>query len=122
MDVIGHSMGGKAAMALALTQPDRVRRLIVADMAPVSYTHTHAHLIDAMLALDLSDVRTRGHADRAFRDYFFALHHYNACRRCPRARSPMNQTLKWIFLLLRRGSTSVDQEPGWKQGQCGSAS
>lgn len=64
-DVIGHSMGGKAAMALALTHPDRVRRLIVADMAPVSYTHTHAHLIDVMLALDLSDVRTRGHADRA---------------------------------------------------------
>ncbi|MEL7106674.1 MAG: alpha/beta fold hydrolase [Pseudomonadota bacterium] len=64
-DVIGHSMGGKAAMVLALTQPDRVKRLIVADMAPAAYTHTHAHFIEAMLALDLSNVRTRGHADRA---------------------------------------------------------
>ena len=64
-DVIGHSMGGKAAMMLALTQPDRVKRLIVADMAPATYAHTHAHFIEAMMALDLSDVRTRGHADRA---------------------------------------------------------
>ncbi|MEO1239447.1 MAG: alpha/beta fold hydrolase [Pseudomonadota bacterium] len=64
-DVIGHSMGGKAAMALALTEPDRVERLIVADMAPVVYGHSHAQFIDAMMALDLSDVRTRGHADRA---------------------------------------------------------
>ena len=34
-DVLGHSMGGKAAMALALTQPDRVERLIVADIASI---------------------------------------------------------------------------------------
>ncbi|MEM6388110.1 MAG: alpha/beta fold hydrolase [Pseudomonadota bacterium] len=62
--VIGHSMGGKAAMMLALTHPERVNRLIVADIAPVTYTHTQTPLIDAMRAVDLSRVQSRGDADR----------------------------------------------------------
>lgn len=66
-DVIGHSMGGKAAMVLGLTRPDRVRRLLVADIAPVAYGHgtSHHHLIAAMKRLDLARVHTRGDADRA---------------------------------------------------------
>lgn len=66
-DVLGHSMGGKAAMVLALTQPDALRRLLIADIAPVSYTHGAGHLdlIAAMQALDLTTVETRGDADRA---------------------------------------------------------
>ena len=43
-DVLGHSMGGKAAMVLALTHPEKVNRLVVADIAPVAYGHTQAHL------------------------------------------------------------------------------
>ncbi|SFP75875.1 alpha/beta fold hydrolase [Tranquillimonas alkanivorans] len=62
-DVIGHSMGGKAAMALALLHPEKVRRLVVADIAPVAYGHTQMHLVDAMRVLDLSDVRLRSDAD-----------------------------------------------------------
>ena len=49
-DVLGHSMGGKAAMVLALTEPDRVRRLIVADMAPVAYGHSQIGYVRAMQA------------------------------------------------------------------------
>jgi pimeloyl-ACP methyl ester carboxylesterase len=63
-DVLGHSMGGKAAMALALSHPASVRRLIVADIAPVAYGHTQQLLVDAMRAIDLSTVETRGDADR----------------------------------------------------------
>ena len=63
-DVLGHSMGGKAAMALALTAPTRVARLVVADIAPVSYTHSQTPLIHAMRGVDLSRVETRGDADR----------------------------------------------------------
>ncbi|PWK60916.1 alpha/beta fold hydrolase [Roseicyclus mahoneyensis] len=63
-DVLGHSMGGKAAMALALLHPGAVRRLIVADIAPVAYGHTQQHLIDAMRRMDLACVETRGDADR----------------------------------------------------------
>jgi esterase len=63
-DVLGHSMGGKAAMVLALTRPDLVHRLVVADIAPVSYGHSQRHLIAAMRGLDMSGVTTRGEADR----------------------------------------------------------
>jgi pimeloyl-ACP methyl ester carboxylesterase len=58
-DVIGHSMGGKAAMALALAEPRAVRRLVVADIAPVAYGHTQQPLIDAMRAVDLTAIASR---------------------------------------------------------------
>lgn len=64
LDVLGHSMGGKAAMWLALTQPARVRSLIVADIAPFAYGHSQNHLIGAMRALDLTGLSARGEADR----------------------------------------------------------
>lgn len=65
--VVGHSMGGKAAMALALTHPDKVRALAVLDMAPVEYAHGGGHLefIEAMRALDMSSIRRRTDADSA---------------------------------------------------------
>ncbi len=61
-DVLGHSMGGKAAMMLALRQPDLVNRLIVADIAPVSYGHSQIQYIDAMRAVDLSRIAKRSDA------------------------------------------------------------
>lgn len=64
VDVMGHSMGGKAAMQLALTRGDLVNRLVVADIAPVAYEHSQAHLIDAMRHLDLNDLAQRSEADR----------------------------------------------------------
>lgn len=63
-DVVGHSMGGKAAMVFATSQPDMVRRLLVADIAPVAYSHNQKTMIDAMRAIDLSQVTARGDADR----------------------------------------------------------
>ncbi|MAM25492.1 MAG: alpha/beta hydrolase [Rhodobacteraceae bacterium] len=62
-DVCGHSMGGKAAMALALLHPKSLRRLIVADIAPVAYRHTQQQFIDAMRAVDLSVVTRRSEAE-----------------------------------------------------------
>lgn len=64
MDVLGHSMGGKAAMALALLHPGTVNRLVVADIAPVAYGHSQSHHIRAMRALDLSGLGSRMEADR----------------------------------------------------------
>ncbi len=64
-DVIGHSMGGKAAMVLALRHPDMVRRLVVADIAPVAYDHSMTHLIEAMQAIDPARIATRAEADAA---------------------------------------------------------
>ena len=62
VDVIGHSMGGKASMVLALTAPELVRRLLVADIAPVAYAHSQSQFIEAMRAVDLSVVRRRSDA------------------------------------------------------------
>ncbi len=62
-DVLGHSMGGKAVMTLALTHPDRLRRIVIADIAPVAYGHTQQHLIEAMRRIDLTKVETRRDAD-----------------------------------------------------------
>jgi len=61
--VLGHSMGGKAAMMLALNHPDKVKKLIVADIAPVAYAHSHGGFIDAMQAVDLNQISRRSEAD-----------------------------------------------------------
>ncbi|MEN0073724.1 MAG: alpha/beta fold hydrolase [Paracraurococcus sp.] len=63
--VLGHSMGGKAAMALALARPDLVRRLIVADIAPVAYPPGLRAYVAAMQAVPLHPGLTRREADAA---------------------------------------------------------
>jgi esterase len=65
VDLLGHSMGGKAAMTLALARPDLVRRLVVADIAPTAYGHSQSHLIHAMRGLDLAGIERRSDADAA---------------------------------------------------------
>ena len=62
VDVLGHSMGGKAAMTLALTHADLVNRLIVADIAPVTYGHSQLKYLNAMRQVDLSRVEKRSDA------------------------------------------------------------
>jgi pimeloyl-ACP methyl ester carboxylesterase len=67
--VIGHSMGGKTAMALALTRPEGVARLLVADIAPVAYpTPLFARYVAAMRAIPLRPGLTRKEADAALVD------------------------------------------------------
>lgn len=61
-DVLGHSMGGKTSMVLALTRPDAIRRLIVADIAPVTYGHSQLEIAQAMMDVDLSQVSRRSEA------------------------------------------------------------
>lgn len=67
VDLLGHSMGGKAAMTLALTEPDPLRRLIVADIAPVAYEHSQIDYVEAMQAIDLTRLRRRSEADAALK-------------------------------------------------------
>jgi esterase len=63
--IIGHSMGGKTAMAFALLHPPLVGRLMVSDIAPVVYQHDNARLAAAMQAIPLSPSLTRRAADSA---------------------------------------------------------
>jgi len=57
--VIGHSLGGKVAMALALCHQENVGRLLVSDIAPVTYPRTLSHYVEAMQTLDLSGKKRR---------------------------------------------------------------
>jgi len=61
--VLGHSMGGKAAMMLALRHPDLVDNLIVGDVAPVAYAHDQSRYIQAMQAVDMARVEKRSDAE-----------------------------------------------------------
>ncbi|SEP58456.1 Pimeloyl-ACP methyl ester carboxylesterase [Ectothiorhodospira magna] len=66
--LVGHSMGGKVAMTLAQQHPERVRALVVADIAPVSYSlddRTHAHLLNSLQQLPVARLSRRKDADTA---------------------------------------------------------
>jgi len=62
-NILGHSMGGKVAMYLALTAPEYIKQLIVADIAPVSYQHSFDGLIRALKRLPLAEIKNRKQAD-----------------------------------------------------------
>lgn len=61
--VMGHSMGGKTAMLLALDHPEAIKRLVVVDVAPVAYQPTLAAYVRAMRAADLAGVSRRAQVD-----------------------------------------------------------
>jgi len=64
--LLGHSMGGKTAMQLALQFPDRIAALIVVDIAPVCYDHLHKQLklIEAMQELHLAAEMSRSEIEK----------------------------------------------------------
>ena len=79
--LVGHSMGGKVSMQLALRRPELLRGLVVVDISPVEYPLTGGRTDDpdeeaspfgafiaAMRAVDLAALRTREDADRALRE------------------------------------------------------
>lgn len=57
--LMGHSMGGKVAMQLALTEPDMVDKLIIVDIGPGAYTDRHSHILAALSAVSLSGLASR---------------------------------------------------------------
>ena len=65
--LVGHSLGGKVAMVLALRHPELVERLCVVDVSPVVYDHLSEFekYVAAMRGLDLGSLKERGEADAA---------------------------------------------------------
>ena len=61
--LIGHSMGGKIAMTLALQHQILLGALVVVDIAPTAYPHSHEPLVEAMKSLDLAAIRNRREAE-----------------------------------------------------------
>ena len=67
--LLGHSMGGKVAMQVALKAPERVEKLIVADIAPVNYKPRHDAVLDGLKSIELSGVRSRQDADKLLAEF-----------------------------------------------------
>jgi len=63
--LLGHSMGGKVAMHIALHHPDKIEGLIVVDIAPRAINTSHDQLLDALCKLNLSEFKSRKEADEA---------------------------------------------------------
>jgi len=66
---IGHSMGGKVAMRLALEHPERVAKLIIVDVAPVEYEDRHGAIFEALFAVDLKTLESRQQAEATLRKH-----------------------------------------------------
>lgn len=70
--IVGHSMGGKVAMQLALNFPDLVEKLVIVDIAPVSYPENadrHMCVLAGMDAVKLNEIKSRAEAEVTLRDY-----------------------------------------------------
>jgi len=93
--IIGHSMGGKTAIQLARTSPEIIEQLIVADIAPVTYQHDYEHLLQPLLALELTSLESRKDVDKALQ-----------------AQIPENNLR--AFLLQNLAKNDNDLNPGWR--------
>ncbi|MGB1451597.1 MAG: alpha/beta fold hydrolase, partial [Marinirhabdus sp.] len=67
--VMGHSMGGKTAMQLAVAHPQRVSRLVVVDISPKAYPQHHQDILKGLNSLDFNTISSRAEADGALGDY-----------------------------------------------------
>jgi len=65
VNVIGHSMGGKVVMQLAIANPHLLKKLIVADIAPKVYADNHNDIFEAIESLNLNEIESRKDADEA---------------------------------------------------------
>jgi pimeloyl-ACP methyl ester carboxylesterase len=111
--LVGHSMGGKVAMLVALRHPELVARLVVVDVAPVAYDHAteFARYIEAMRAIDLDTLERRSEAEDALKDAV----------RDPTVRGFLLQSLRregdhWHWLLnLELLGRDLDAITGWPE-------
>lgn len=93
--IVGHSMGGKTGMALALVRPDLVEKLVVVDIAPKQYAPSHIEILEAMRLLSEARPDSRREADSLLSEYG--------------VREPMVRAF-----LLKSYRTQDTEKSGWK--------
>lgn len=62
--LVGHSLGGKVAMAIADIVPERISNLVIVDIAPVAYPPHHKHIFEALANIDLQALENRRQAEQ----------------------------------------------------------
>lgn len=67
--LLGHSMGGKTAMLFAVQYPEKVNKLIVADIAPKFYPAHHQFILRALHAVDFNEIKSRNDIDAIYKEY-----------------------------------------------------
>ncbi|MBG42869.1 MAG: alpha/beta hydrolase [Aequorivita sp.] len=67
--LLGHSMGGKVAMQFAVTYPEMVWKLMVADIGPKAYPSHHQDILKALSSLNFSQIKSRGEAEDVLSEY-----------------------------------------------------
>lgn len=67
--LVGHSMGGKAAMLFAQLYPELLHGLVVVDMGVKAYSPRHTRILEGLNAINLGQVKSRGEAERILADY-----------------------------------------------------
>lgn len=67
--ILGHSMGGKAAMFFALAHPELLSKLIVADIAPKGYPVRHSTILKGLKSIPLAGLQSRNEADELLSPY-----------------------------------------------------
>jgi len=69
--VLGHSMGGKIGMNFANKYPEKIQKLIIADMSPRSYTAHHHKIIEGLYTLNEKTISNRKEAEEHLKKYIF---------------------------------------------------
>ncbi len=69
INIIGHSMGGKTAMLFAVTYPERIEKLIVADIGPKFYPQHHQTILEGLNAIDFSKKPNRSEVEEIMSHY-----------------------------------------------------
>ncbi len=67
--LVGHSMGGKIAMACALEKPHRIEKIVVVDIAPVIYPDLHQQVLNGLMSIELANINSRQDADLQLANY-----------------------------------------------------
>ena len=69
INIIGHSMGGKTAMLFAVTYPERIEKLIIADIGPKFYPQHHQTILQGLNAVDFSKKPSRSEVEEIMSHY-----------------------------------------------------
>ena len=69
IDILGHSMGGKTAMLFATLHPERIEKLIVADIGPKFYPQHHQSILEGLNAVDFTKKPSRNEVDEILTKY-----------------------------------------------------